>query len=264
LVPINGKRLDAALEDRGIKRREAARRLEEQGIDVKSQTLDNIAAGKQVKCRATLRAALARLVNRSEQWLSTGSSGAPTWSADSVLHVYEHVPRAGLARDRIRWMLTQAWRRDLERGVAPAPSYKGTVDDQSQEAFRQYIELAVDRLLSVWWWRQLLLKDGGDWRVSPEDAEQFATGLANALEALLGPWFKDRSALSFGAFGQLLTTITTAQPAPVRSGEVRSYARSYAAAHRKQEEKVESQLRMIASVERGILKCFRLQRPRKR
>lgn len=258
LVPINGKRLDAALQDRGISRREAAKRLEEQRIDVKHQTVDNIAAGKQQKCRATLRVGLARLVNRSEEWLSTGSR-RPTWSSDSVLHVYEHLPRAYLARDRVRLMLTRAWRRDLERGVGLAPTYKGRVDDQSEEAFRQYIELAVDRLLSVWWWRQLLLKDGGGRRVSPEDAEQFATAFADVLEALLGPWVRDRSALDFARFGELLGAITTAQPRPASLEELRGHA----AAHGEKGRIVKRHLRMLASLERDVLRGFSLQPPEK-
>lgn len=258
LVPISGERLDAALERRNISRREAARLLKSQGVDVKPQTLDNLVSGKQRKCRSTVRATLAELTGASEEWLG---GGLATWSSDRALHIqmFEDLPRAYLARDRIRRMLKQAWRRDLERGVALVPTYRSRLEAQSEKLFRQYIELAVDRLLSVWWWRQLLLKDGGGWRVSPEDAERFATGLANALEALVGPWFKDRSALDFDRFGQFLATITSAQPRPVALDEVRRYAE----AHGEKGERVERQLRMLASVERDMLSGFSLQRPKK-
>jgi hypothetical protein len=257
-VPISGAWLDAALQDRGISRREAARRLKRQGINETSQTLDNIAAGKQLKCRATLRAALAEFTGVSEKFLA---GGLRTWSSDRMLHVQasEGLPRAYLARERVRRMLTRAWRRDLERGIGLVPTYKGRLEDQSDESFRQYVEMAVDRLLSLWWWRQLLLEDGGGWRVSPEDAERFAIGLAGALEVLLTPWFSDRSALDFPAFGQLLAVITKAQPRPASLEELRGHA----AAHGEKGRGVERQLRMLASLERDLLRGFSLQQPKK-
>lgn len=259
LVPISGVWLDAALQDRQISRREAARRLKRQGINEKSQTLDNIAAGKQRKCRATLRMALAELTGVSEKFLA---GGLRTWSSDRMLHVQvsKDLPRVYLARERLRRMFTRAWRRDLERGIGLVPTYKGRVEDQSDESFRQYVELAVDRLLSVWWWRQLVLEDGGSWRVAPEDVERFAIGLAAALEVLLAPWVSDRSSLDFAAFGQLLAAVTKAHPRTVRLERVRRYVE----AHGDRSRGVERRLRMLGSVERGMLMSFSLQRPKKR
>jgi hypothetical protein len=258
LVPISGTWLDAALQDRGISRREAARQLNRQGINETPQTLDNIAAGKQRKCRATLRAALAELTGLSEKFLA---GGLRTWSSDRMLHfqVSDGLPRVYLARERVRRMITRAWRRDLERGLGLIPTYKGRVEDQSDESFRQYVELAVDRLLSVWWWRQLLLEDGGGWRVSPGDAERFAIGLAGALEVLLAQWFNDRSALDFEAFGQLLSAITNAKP---RSVGVKELGR-HTATSSKEGGRPVRQLRMLASLERDILRGFQLRPPKK-
>ena len=60
-VPIRGDRVRAALEWRGFANREASRRLDDRGVRITPQGLDNITSERTKKCRQSVRSALARL-----------------------------------------------------------------------------------------------------------------------------------------------------------------------------------------------------------
>lgn len=218
LVPIDGQRVRAAIEWRGLSVNAAAQRLK-----VSQQTLDSIVRGKTKRCYASLRDQLARLLDRPAEWLGgeqhlqpalTSWLPPPELGYTPPLWVDENMrivrpsagggyaqaaplpPRYQLAAHDLSMQITKAWKRDIARKSAEAEKaiarlavgrWKKTPWDR--------VAMLVARLLSNFWWRRGFLENP---KVSDQTADdEFAVSAASSLTTILEPWFKGEQALDY-------------------------------------------------------------------
>jgi len=112
-VPIHSGRLRAAMELGGWTVTPMATRL---GKDENPQTIDHLARGGGLKrCRATRRAALATLLDVTEEWLAGGDYAVPLPAVLPLLKALEGSPRVMLAVGRLFERCYRAVERDLAR-----------------------------------------------------------------------------------------------------------------------------------------------------
>jgi len=252
LVPIVGIRVRAAIEWKGLSVSRAAGL-----IKVSQQTLDSIVRGKTKRCYRSLRDRLAASLDLPATWLGGESDLVPSLTpwlpypelkhrpprvVDENLMVHRPPadgevterstlpPRYQLAAHKLATEVSQAWRRDIDRGnreAKAALSRLGVGSWKGREWERAMMLIA--RLVSASWWRRLLLKPpplpeaidpkrqytDAEWfalgdkmtrknqqRIAEEleAADQIAVNAATALAAAMRPWFENKRELSYRRF----------------------------------------------------------------
>jgi len=223
LVAINGSRVRAAIEWKGLSVNAAAARL-----NVSQQTLDSIVRGKTKRCYESLRASLAKLVGLPAAWLGGETDLLPSLTSwlpypelgyQPPVWVDENMriirppregdltqrttlpPRYQLAAHEISQQIAKAWKRDIENGdrEARAALSQLAVGRWKSNPWERAMML-VTRLVSAFWWRRLFLKSPA--LTSPESNadDEFAVAAATALTATLRPWFADKGELNYESF----------------------------------------------------------------
>lgn len=218
LVAIDGVRVRAAIEWKGMSVNRAAQRM-----NVSQQTLDSIVRGKTKRCYQSLRETLAKLVGVPGSWLG-GEAGAlpsltswlpyPNLGYEPPLWVDENMriirppagggigqrgtlaPRYQLAAQDLSKRITDAWKRDVEQGMkgAKAALAQLAVGRWKDNAWDR-VNMLVARLISAFWWRRAVLKNP---KVNDQTADdEFAVSAASALTAILEPWLKGRQELDY-------------------------------------------------------------------
>ena len=113
LVPIQSDRLRAAMDLGGWTVTRLARRL---GKDEHAQTVHHLAQSDGLKrCRASRRAALAKLLDVTEDWLAGGPYGVPLPAVLPLLSALEGSPRVMLSVGRLFERCYLAVERDLAK-----------------------------------------------------------------------------------------------------------------------------------------------------
>lgn len=225
LVPIDGRRVRAAIEWRGLSVNATAHQLK-----VSQQTLDSIVREKTKRCYTTLRNQLAGLLGRPAEWLGgeqplqpalTSWLPPPELGYTPPLWVDENMrivrpsaeggytqapqlpPRYQLAAHDLSEQITKAWKRDIGRHSAEAEKaiarlavgrWKKTPWDR--------VAMLVARLLSNFWWRRGFLANP---KVSDQSADdEFAVSAASAFAAILDPWFKGQQEVDYHWLARVL------------------------------------------------------------
>jgi len=113
LVPIQSDRLRAAMDLGGWTVTRLARRL---GKDEHAQTVHHLAQSDGLKrCRASRRAALAKLLDVTEEWLAGGPFSVPLPAVLPLLNALEASPRVMLSVGRLFERCYRAVERDLAK-----------------------------------------------------------------------------------------------------------------------------------------------------
>lgn len=210
LVPIDSARLRAAFLTRGVTQRDAVRWLRRRRIAVVQQTLDLLIRGEQARCRASLRAGLAKLCGPpiSAEWLggetelgwlaAPGSDGRDRQAAVDMNQ--RALPGTALAT-----VILLARRRHGVPDAVPThlpPQYQLAVwrlaadidraRNASARAASGSVLDAIQGLLSLASWRRWLMLDWAGGVIEPEEMDRFAQALADALRVALKPWLKGR------------------------------------------------------------------------
>lgn len=218
LVPIDGQRVRAAIEWRGLSVNAAAHHL-----TVSQQTLDSIVRGKTKRCYESLRRQLAALLKRPAEWLGgethlqpalTSWLPVPELGYQPPLWVDENMriirpspeggytqaaalpPRYQLAAHDLSSEIIRAWKRDLDRDSSPAkPAVARLAVGRWKKNPWERVAMLISRLISSFWWRRAFLKEP---KVSDQDADdEFAVSAASALTTILEPWFKGQQELDY-------------------------------------------------------------------
>src|SRR3989442_133661 len=181
LVAIDGARVRAAIEWKGLSVNAAAGR-----IDVSQQTLDSIVRGKTKRCYKSLRESLAGLLPLPAAWLGGETDLLPSLTSwlpypeldyQPPLWVDENMriirptaesgltqrttlpPRYQLAAHEICHQIAKAWKRDIKRGNRDAKAALSRLAEGRWKKNRwERAMMLVTRLLSAFWWRRLFLK----------------------------------------------------------------------------------------------------------
>lgn len=181
LVAINGARIRAAIEWKGLSVNRAARRL-----NVSQQTLDSIVRGTTKRCYESLRKSLAGLLDLPAAWLGGESDLLPsltTWSPYPDLGYQPPVwvdenmriirppaggdlsrrttlpPRYQLVAHELCQEITTAWKRDIDGGNREAKAALSRLaEGRWKESPWDRAMMLVTRLVSAFWWRGLFLK----------------------------------------------------------------------------------------------------------
>jgi hypothetical protein len=246
LVPISGEHIAAALESKNFSVNRAAT-----SVGIRQQTLDTIVRGRTRRCYQSLREKLGRLVDVPAEWLGAEIQLLPSleswWAdrqADRIFLVQLHgpmvweplipPPRHQLAAQALCSSITQAWKRDLEKGdKEAATALKRLADGKWKDRPWDRVMMQVAQILTADWWRRALLeplpliivagpvglsdgersafKEGIDaqnerrWAEGWEAAGQFAAHAAAAWTVALTPWLTgDQRANYSGLVGALL------------------------------------------------------------
>src|SRR5579864_2537435 len=113
LVPVKADRLRAAMDLGGWTVTTLARKL---GKHENPQTVHYLSRGSAVRrCRANRRAALAKILEVSEDWLAGGDFGLPLPGVMPILKEVEGSPRVLLAVGRLFEQCYAALQRDLAK-----------------------------------------------------------------------------------------------------------------------------------------------------
>lgn len=238
LVPIDGRRVRAAVEWNGLTVNGIAKRS-----GVKQQTLDSIVRGKTKRCYHPLREKLATLLELPAKWLGGETDLVPSlapWLPYPELktrpprvldeNLIPHLipaegdvslraalpPRYQLAAHRLGKDVFSAWKRDIESGNTEARaslSRLGVGQWKGREWDRAL--MLITRLVSAFWWRCLFLKPGPlpeaiDPKRQYTDAEWFALGDKMAREN------QQRIAEELEAADQIATNAAAALAAAMR------------------------------------------------
>jgi len=251
LVAIDGARVRAAIEWKGMSVNGAAGR-----IKVSQQTLDSIVRGKTKRCYKSLRESLAGLLDRPAAWLGGETDLLPSLTSwlpypelgyQPPLWVDENMrairppaggdltqrttlpPRYQLAAHELCKSVTDAWKRDIERGRRDAKTALSRLAvGQWKDRAWDRATMLVTRLVSAFWWRGLLLKPSAlpgavdpaqftdaEWRALGEKMiaqnqrkaaeeldtyDEFAIAAASALATTLRPWFAGERELNYESF----------------------------------------------------------------
>jgi len=224
LVAIDGARVRAAIEWKGLSVNAAAGRL-----NVSQQTLDSIVRGKTKRCYESLRGSIAKLLGLPTAWLGGETDLLPSLTSwlpypelgyQPPLWVDENMriirPRSGgelserttlppryqLAAHEISQQIAKAWKRDIESGdrEAKAALSRLGVGRWKSNPWQRAMML-VTRLVSAFWWRRLLLNSAAlPSRESADADDEFAAAAASALSAVLAPWFAGKRQLNYVSF----------------------------------------------------------------
>ena len=218
LVQIDGARVRAAIEWKGLSVNAAAQRL-----GISQQTLDSIVRGKTKRCYASLRDALAKQLGRPAEWLGGETHlqpaltswlplpelgyTPPLWVDENMRIIrpspeggYEQAaalpPRYQLAAHDLSTEIIKAWKRDMDRNGSEAKAaFARLAVGRWKKNPWDRVAMLISRLISSFWWRRAFLKNP---KVSDQTADdEFAVSAASALNAVLEPWFKDRSELDY-------------------------------------------------------------------
>src|SRR6266566_6308145 len=181
LVAINGERVRAAIEWKGLSVNGAAGRL-----NVSQQTLDSIVRGTTKRCYKSLRESLAGLLALPAAWLGGETDLLPSLTSwlpypelgyQPPLWVDENMriirpsagkgltkrttlpPRYQLAAHDLCKRIAEAWKRDIEQGTrdAKAALSQLAVGRWKKNPWDRAMML-VTRHASAFWWRRLFLK----------------------------------------------------------------------------------------------------------
>jgi len=181
LVAIDGARVRAAIERKGLSVNGAAARM-----NVSQQTLDSIVRGKTKRCYQSLRDNLAALLELPADWLGGETDLLPSltpwlplpklgyeprmWVDENMRTVRPPVggdltqratlpPRYQLAANDLCKQITEAWKRDIAHGnhEAKAAVTQLAVGRWKKNPWDRAMML-VTRLVSAFWWRGMLLK----------------------------------------------------------------------------------------------------------
>lgn len=181
LVGIDGARVRAAIEWRGLSINGAAAR-----IRVSQQTLDSIVRSKTKRCYQSLRDKLAKLLELPGDWLAGESDLVPSFTpwvplpelgytpplwVDENMRIIRPTekgdltqrsslaPRYQLAAHQLTTRVAEAWKRDIANGNAVA---KETLTRLAEGRWKKNpwdrVSMLVTRLVSGFWWRRLFLE----------------------------------------------------------------------------------------------------------
>lgn len=178
-VPISGERVKAALLHSGLTLPELARQLGN-----KRQTLDYIVRSKTKRCRQSRRAAMARALAVSPEWLGGVGEGGMEW----LLGRLAGKPRSHLAINRLGRLCEAA----VERDGRPVPNATGLL-----------LKLALPDH-----WRGVLFDELPHDLLGCEDLaglerDLAKTALANVFEVILRPWLTGQATLNYKAVQRL-------------------------------------------------------------
>ncbi len=202
LVPIDGARVRAAIEWKGLSVNGAAGRMK-----VSQRTLDSIVRGKTKRCYQSLRENLVKLLELPAAWLGGETDLLPSLTSwlpypelgyKPPLWVDENLriirppaegglpqrttlpPRYQLAAHELCKKITDAWKRDIEQGKrdAKAALSQLAVGQWKENPWDRAMMLAT-RLVSAFWWRRLFLKPGA--LPAPVDPTKFTDAEWRAL-----------------------------------------------------------------------------------
>jgi hypothetical protein len=228
-------------------------------IDVSQQTLDSIVRGQTARCYASLRDRLAKLVGLPAIWLGgetdllpslTSWSPPPELGYTPPLWVDDNIrimrptgegdykqrttlpPRYQLAAFDVAKRITDAWKRDIDRGDTEAKRASARMTKgRWKEKPWDRVAMVVSRLVSAFWWRRLFLKPAALPQVDPRrmtdaeleslskkfladarraDAErlasedEFASTAAASLGKVFQPWFDGERAVDYAALTDVL------------------------------------------------------------
>ncbi len=212
MVPVYSPKMRAAMEDRGLRVADVARRLKDQ-----RQTVAYLAAGEGMKrCRGSRRARLAKLLGVSEQWLAEPMAVfiplyLPAGAQNLVFGTGFPLesPRTQLATGRLLAKCVRACDRDL---ADPSLRDAEVEETASPNAVRHHMARCVRQLIRVEEQRKdLLVGVSEPWfAVSIEgrmarsphlptdpDQEGAALNLIAAWEQILEPWFTKEAKLNY-------------------------------------------------------------------
>jgi hypothetical protein len=225
LVPIDGRRVRAAIEWKGLSVNAAAH-----GLKLSQQTLDSIARGKTKRCYKSLRDQLAQLLGRPAEWLGGETHlqpalapwvpvpdlgyKPPLWVDENMriirpsaeggyTHATELPPRYQLAAHDLSTQIIKAWKRDIshKNTEADAAITRLAVGRWKQNPWDR-LTMLISRLISAFWWRRAFLKNP---KVSDQTADdEFAVSAAAVLESTLEPWIKGKQNLDYQWLGNVL------------------------------------------------------------
>lgn len=181
LVPIDGARVRAAIERKGLSVNGAAGRMK-----VSQQTLDSIVRGKTTRCYQSLRDRLATLLDRPAAWLGGETDLLPSltpwlplpdlgfkpplWPDENMRIIRPPAegdltqrttlpPRYQLAAHDLCKPITEAWKRDIEQDKRDA---KAALSELAVGRWKNNpwdrATMLITRLVSAFWWRRLFLK----------------------------------------------------------------------------------------------------------
>lgn len=238
LVPVKADRLRAAMDLGGWTVTTLARKL---GKHENPQTVHYLSRGAAVRrCRANRRAALAKILEVSEDWLAGGAFGLPLPGVMPILNEVEGSPRVLLAVGRLFERCYAAVQRDLEKEPRRPDTQSGwnavndvhwfmfstlgallnprrwqgalthvtqsgpppTVDEV-QVQMRQQEDLVkwFDPLpQSMWAPRQ-------ETKALDRDTEEAVVGCVRGWHQILEPWFTGTATFDYQAFWKLAATL---------------------------------------------------------
>ncbi|MGH7614889.1 MAG: helix-turn-helix domain-containing protein [Gemmatimonadales bacterium] len=181
LVPIDGGRVRAAIEWKGLSVNGAAGR-----IKVSQQTLDSIVRGQTTRCYQSLREKLAKLLDLPAAWFGRETDllpsltpwlplpelgySPPLWVDENMRIVRPPAggdltqrstlpPRYQLAAYELCRQITEAWKRDIADGNQEA---KAALSRLAEGRWKNNpwdrLMMLVTRLVSAFWWRRLFLQ----------------------------------------------------------------------------------------------------------
>ena len=192
-------------------------------LNVSQQTLDSIVQGMTKRCYESLRKSLAGLLDLPAPWLGGETDLLPSlttwlpypnlgyqpplWVDENMRiirppvggHITQRTtlaPRYQLAAHDLTKRITDAWKRDIERGTkgAKAALAQLAVGRWKENAWDR-VSMLVARLLSAFWWRRGFLKNA---KVSDQTADDdFAVAAAAAWTAILEPWMQGQQDLDY-------------------------------------------------------------------
>lgn len=205
LVPISGVRVRALLRRAEMSEHQAARALRARGISVAQSTLDHIAQGHQVRCRASVRDGLASLHHPPvpAEWLAGPIYGPRLRGSGRDLN-QRATPASAIGR-RIAALRETAELAPsgglLDRSVGDTPFYElvayRLVHDLTQAARRRVSPIDVEdmgrlvrQLLSLDTLRRWLFVGPASETVSSEELDLFAGAMGEAARIVIRPWLE--------------------------------------------------------------------------
>ena len=180
LVPIDGARVRAAIEWKGLSVNRAAGR-----IKISQQTLDSIVRGQTTRCYQTLRDKVANLLDLPAAWLGGETDllpsltpwlplpelgySPPLWVDENMRIVRPPAggdltqrstlpPRYQLEAHQICQKIAEAWKRDIADGNHEAKAALSRFAEGRWKNPWDRVMMLVTRLVSAFWWRRLFLQ----------------------------------------------------------------------------------------------------------
>lgn len=232
LVPIDGQRVLTALRmaiSGPASVNSFASLLRDHGVRISGPSLNDITLGRTFTTRRSVRDGIARFAGYPfhPMWLSGEAYDVMDAYAASADPTQQEVPTPieyNVEAERLRHAASLALTRDWieEEGRPQFPHLdivkNGPSDDPYHGVFYQDrapgtdYQVIIRKLISLPYWRSLLLANDPLEGLNQEDAAEFARGMAMAIRALFAPWLRDGVRLPMSHMRELFqqTTATLA------------------------------------------------------